>query len=214
MAIPTAVNDIWKIRVQGRQEGQQTNNVLHFMCVGASDDVLVHLVQVFAECFIDNLLPVLSSAWQLEVIGYQRMNGTPTSEFLYVPAGTLTGGGSADALPSFNSLCISIQSDESGRSKRGRFFIAGIPEDATTNSLFDTDAAFWIAAVAFLACLATNFFHPDPAGGTNIFDIGVYSRLIGGADVPYNESGFKAASLLTPRQVVATTRSRKLGIGV
>lgn len=214
MPIATEVGDIWKIRLQGRQEGQETNNVLHFHTVGHSDDVLVHLVQVFADCFIDNLLPVLSSAWSLETVRYQRMNGVPTAEQIFVPTGTLAGGGPATALPSFASMCISIQAMEAGRSKRGRFYIAGIPESATTNSQFDTSAAFWIAAVAFCACLASNFFHPDAGVGDDSFDIGTYSRVLGSDSVPYTAVGFAPAVSLTPRQVVATTRSRKLGVGV
>lgn len=214
MPIAAAVGDIWQLRVQGRQEGQQTNNIIHFHCTSASEDVLTHLVQVFADCFIDNLLPVLSSSWSLEGFGYRRMSAPATAEQFFIPTGTLAGAGNAAALPSFASLCISIQSLSAGRSNRGRFYIAGIPETATTNSQFDTSAAFWIAAVAFCACLASNFFHPDGGVGEDEFDIGVYSRKEGGAVIPYNPAGFEPAAALVPRQVVATMRSRKLGVGV
>jgi hypothetical protein len=209
-----ALGDLWQVKMVGRQEGQTTNNIFDFAVVGASSDVLVHLVQVFAECFITNLLPVLSSSWALESFTYKRTNPTLGPEFTYIPTGTLTGGGNAAALPTTVAAVFSKLSSQGGKSKRGRFYICGVPEAATINSQLDTSHAFWIAAVAFCACLASNFFHPDPAGGSDLFDIGIYSRKIGGATFPYNDSGFVAASSIVPKQVLGTMRSRKIGRGI
>jgi len=66
MAIPAAVNDIFEVRIVGTMEGQQTNNVLQFTCVGASSDTELHLIVVLVTCFVTHLLPVITSSWMLQ----------------------------------------------------------------------------------------------------------------------------------------------------
>jgi hypothetical protein len=92
-------------------------------------------------------------------------------------------------------------------------YLAGIPEDQTTNSNINPGSAFWTALAAFVTCVIAEFVHPDPAGGTNLFDIGVYSRKIGGSTYPLGASGFEAITQLIPVAALGTTRSRKVGRG-
>src|SRR5258707_770400 len=40
MPTPALLNSMWQVKIVGRVEGQQTNNIFHFSCVGASSDVL------------------------------------------------------------------------------------------------------------------------------------------------------------------------------
>ena len=51
MPIAASVGDVYEVIIEGRQDGQITDNVFHFECVGADTDVLTHLVLVFAQCF-------------------------------------------------------------------------------------------------------------------------------------------------------------------
>lgn len=213
MAIAAAVNSLWEVRIQGRMEGQETDNVLHFKCVGATSDVDVHLIQVLLACFITHLLPVITASWQLERIVWKQVGPTLGVEQISVPTGTTTGGGNAAALPSFVSAVISKRTLTGGRSHRGRMYIAGIPENATLNSGLDPAHAFWAGLLAFAACVITNFVHPDPAGGTDIFDLIVYSRKIGGSTFPYGLTGVTDVREFVPVAQLGTTRSRKVGRG-
>jgi len=213
MPIPAALNDIFEVRIVGSMEGQETDNVLHFTCVGASADVELHLIVVLLNCFVTHLLPVLSSSWTLERVVWKKVASTLGVEQVYTTGLPAAGAGNAAALPSYASAVISKRTAEGGRSKRGRMYIAGIPEDQTLNSNLDPAGDFWAALAAFAACCITNFVHPDPAGGTNLFDMVVYSRKLGSAVYPYTGAGAEAITQLTPVAALGTTRSRKVGRG-
>jgi len=212
MPVTAVAGDAFQIRVVGHQETQETNNVLHFVAATSIDDVDLRLIQVFAACFVTHLLPVLSSKWSLEKIVWKKVRPALGVEYVTIPSGAGAGGGSASALPSYASACISIRTAEGGRSKRGRMYIAGIPETATVDSQFDLTHAFWAGLIAFCACVIGDFVVGDPPAA-NSFQMEVYSRLIGGSSFPYGASGFTPVVSMTPDQIVATTRSRKLGRG-
>lgn len=214
MAIPAAIGSSWQVVIEGRQEGQLTANVMHFTCVGATTDVDLNLIQVLLSCFITHLLPVLSSAWTLERVRWKQVSPAVGIEQISIPTGgAAAGGGAAACLPSFCSAVLSKRTLFAGRSGRGRMFIAGIPEGQATNSLLDTAGPLWAGLLGFALCVINAFVHPDPAGGSNLFDLMVYSRKIGGNTEPLGSSGFHAVRELVPVQLVATTRSRKVGRG-
>ena len=213
MAVAAAINSTWQVAIRGRQDGQRTINVFDFVCVGASSDVELHLILVLINCFITNLLPVLSSSWTLEDVVWRQTGPTLGLENVTVPEGAGPGGGAAQALPSMVAAVISKHTLLAGRSGRGRTFIPGIPEAATTNSNLDTGHAFWAGLLAFAACVIGAFVHVDPAGGTDLFDLAVYSRKIGGSAFPFGGSGFHAVRSYVPTALLATMRSRKVGRG-
>lgn len=207
-------NDCYQVRIVGRMEGQETNNVLHFRYLsGASDvDVDLHLIQVLMQCFITHVLPVLASAWTLERVVWKRVSPTVGPEIISIPVGAGAGGTPTAALPSFCSAVLSIRTKEGGRRKRGRMYIAGLPEAETTNSLFNTGGDLWEGLLAFALCLITEFVPGDPVG-SNQWGLSVYSRANGGASLPYALAGFTQVSEVVPVQLIGTTRSRKVGRG-
>jgi len=213
MPIPAALNDIFEVRIVGSMEGQETDNVLHFTCVGASADVELHLIVVLLNCFVTHLLPVLSSSWTLERVVWKKVASTLGVEQVYTTGLPAAGAGNAAALPSYASAVISKRTILGGRSHRGRMYIPGIPENATINSSLDPGHAFWAGLLAFAACVITEFVHPDPAGGTDLFDFAVYSRKLGGSTFPYTGAGISAITQFTPVAQLGTTRSRKVGRG-
>lgn len=213
MPVAAAINSLWEVRLDGSIEGQKTENVLHFKCVGASADVSLHLILVIAACFIDNLLPVLSSAFSFDSITWKQVAPTLGVENVTIPPGAGAGGGNAAALPSYASAVISKRTLTGGRSHRGRMYIPGIPEDQTTGSKITNPSDLWAGIAAFIVCVLTNFKHPDPAGGTDLFDLVVYSRKLGGSSFPYGLTGVSDVDNLVPVQDLGTTRSRKLGRG-
>jgi hypothetical protein len=209
---PAAVNDAYQVRLIGEQEGTQTNNVLHFITRSGDTDVETHLIAVMVQCFIDHALPALSNDWKLIEARWKKVSPTLGVEHIYTPTGTLTGGSSQNAFPSYVSALTSIRTLLGGRTHRGRMYLAGIPKDSADNSQINTAGSFWTAVVAWLACIATNFIHTG-LPGTNEWSMAVYSRKTGGSHFPYGGSGFTAVSQLVASPLLATTRSRKLGRG-
>ncbi len=212
MPFSASTSDCFQVRVVGQMEGQETNNVLHFSANTGDADVETHLILVLAACFITHLLPVSSSAWALVKLVWKRVFPTLSNEFTTIPTGTLTGGASAAALPSFVSAVISLRTLQGGKSHRGRMYIPGVPESASLVSALDTGNAYWTALLAFATCLATNFSVGDPPGGDS-YQMMVYSRKLGGSHFPYGSAGFTAVSAINAVQQLGTTRSRKVGRG-
>lgn len=211
-SISAAVGDMFQVRVKGFQEGQETNNVLHFVCSAASSDVDLHLIQVLIQCFITHLLPAWSAHWTLDTVVWKRVSPTLSPEFVSSATTGVSGALVTDSLPTFNAALVSIRTAQGGRSKRGRMFLAGIPESATLKSQFDLAGLPWAAILAFVACLVDKFID-NAELGSDRFTMGVYSRKLGGAAFPYGAAGFTPAVSLNAVSLVATMRSRKVGRG-
>lgn len=211
-SIAAAVNDIFQVRVKGFIEGQETNNVFHFIAKSPSADVEVALIAKLIACFTTHLLPVLAAAWTLDTVVWKRVSPTLSPEFITADGTGVQGSISSDSLPTFNAALVSIRTLQGGRSKRGRFFLAGIPESATTGSSFNLSGATWAGIVAFVACVVTEFV-TNAELGNDTFHLGVYSRKIGGSVFPYALAGFTPAAQVSPVALIATMRSRKVGRG-
>jgi len=210
-----ATGDVYQIKTIGKFEGQVVMNVNYFSLSGSGDaDVLTHLVLVWLQCFIDNILPVLPNGYSLEKAVWKKVSPTLGPEFESIPTGSTSGGGSGEWLPSFCAALISLSTTRPGRSGKGRMYIPGIPENASVESFLDPTEPYWAALLAFAACVVLNFIHPDGGVGTDSWDMMVYSRKIGGSALPYPGSGFAAVREVAPQRLIATQRSRKQGHGI
>lgn len=211
-AIPAAQGEVWQLRIEGRQEGQQVINVMHFRAETASDDVQTRLFTAILTCFITTLLPKLSSQYKFERLIGKRVSPDVGPDVIMLDETSVLAQGNAAALPSYASAVLSIRTTRAGRSGRGRMFIGGIPELATTNSAFDPASEFWLALIAFVACVGTKFLVPDVAQ-PNQWSFGVMSRKLGGVKPPFAANGYAPYTSIEPKSLVATTRSRKVGHG-
>lgn len=212
MPTPAQQGDKFQVRIVGDIEGTETNNVLHFMAGTPVDDVELRLIQALVECIVTNLLPVTSSSWSLRQLVWQQCAPTLGVQHIYIPPEAGPGGGPAAALPSYCSAVVSIRTAMGGPSKRGRMYLPGIPEAATTISTLDSGNAFWTGLVAFVVCVGTKFILGDVAPA-NAFQLMVYSRKLGGSQMPYAPNGFQPVTSMHAVQQLGTTRSRKLGVG-
>lgn len=214
MAIPAAAGDIWQVLVQGIIEDQQCENVLFFRAQDIDPDPLANLIADLVECFVTGLIPALSATYTFERIIARRIFPDVGPDVIYTPgAGVATQGAAAgDAEPSFVSALISLQSTRGGRSGRGRMFIAGIPEGQTTASRINSEGALWAALLAFCVCMLGKFIAKDIPGAGD-WEWGVFSRKLGNKKAPFLAAGFAGIQAATPKQLLATTRSRKIGHG-
>ena len=212
MAVASNAGMVWQVRLIGEMHGQKTVNVLHFRDPGGVDDITVRLILVLVNCFITHMKPVLSADFTLKEVRYQFMTTNPPGIEHIDPVVNGTGTGSGTALPSFCSAVVDIRSALGGGSGRGRFSLAGIPEDATIDSALDTSHAFYAGLVNFVACVATAFIHlgTPPA---NALQWVVYSRKLGGAKAPYTIGGAHDVVNTTVKTQIGTINSRKIGRG-
>jgi hypothetical protein len=210
--VPAAQGDMVQLRIIGMQEGTETNNVLHFVAATANDDIESRLVLAYAECFVPMMIPRLSNLWRLVKIKWKRVSPTLGPEYETIPPGELVGQAAGSAYPTFVAALASIHTLQGGRSHRGRNYMAGIPESAAPNSVIPSPSDFWTDYVAFWNCVVSRFIAGDPPAG-NSWQMGVYSRKLGGSTFPYGAAGFTPISQIIPSQILATMRSRKIGRG-
>jgi len=214
MPVTATTGDVYKVKVVGRIEGQITNNIFYFSSATGDSDVELHLILVLAQCFVTQLLPVLSNQFALQELRWQKVYPTLGNEQVTIPPGTLTGGqGGFDALPSFVSVVSSVRTALGGRTHRGRFYLAGFPEASADQSILKNTGGIWDGYVAFLACIVSHFVlgDPPPANG---WQMQVFSRKVGGAHFPPSTAtAFTPVTNINPTTLLGTTRSRRIGHG-
>jgi hypothetical protein len=213
MAVAVQTGEIVQVLVQGTIEEQQCENVWYFRAQAIDPDMLLHLLTSIAQCLVA-LLPVLGSTYRLDRIKGKVVAPAVGAEEEWLPAPTddVQGAHAGDTLPSYASALISLYTTRGGRSGRGRIYLAGVPEGETTASFINREGNLWPALIAFAACMLDKFKSRDvPVAGN--YDWGVMSRKIGGAKPPFIVGGYAQITRAVPKDLLATTRSRKVGRG-
>jgi len=215
MPTPAAQGEVWEVITEGTQEGQQVLNVWHFRCDNDVDDIESRMLRAIMECFLENIIPVAASTFQLTRVHGKRVYPDlgPIVEVVPGPGDTVQGEAVGDATPSFVSCCINIHTSRGGRVGRGRKFIMAVPESATQGSALPPGNAYWIAILAFAACIAGKFIHGGDPLGPNQISLGVMSRKLGGPKPPYTIQGFAPATVLKPVALLSHNVSRKVRRG-
>lgn len=215
MPVTAAAGEVYEVVMEGRQEGQQVLNVMHFRARGPVDDVELRLLRAMVVCLFTTLRPSMGSTYQfVRCYGKRVVPDVGPLVESYPEAGEVVqGGDEGDTLPSYSSIVVNIHTTRGGRVGRGRMFIPGIPESATVGSFVETTNPYWAQILAYLACVAAAFVTPSELAEANKWQMGVMSRKIGGPKPPYLTTGFAPATALKPNNALATTRSRKVGRG-
>jgi hypothetical protein len=216
MATPASAGDIFEVVQHARQEGQEVLNVMYFRCATAVDDIEVRLLRALIICLTTQLVPTMGSNYQFVKMSCKRVTPTlgPIIEVGPEAGDNLQGDAEGDTLPSHCSICVNIHTTRGGRSGRGRMFLAGIPEGASSGSFIETTNPHWAAILAYLACVASQFVKPTVDVGSNIIQLGVMSRKLAAVNKPPFPAGaFAPATKLVPRNQIGSSNSRKVGKG-
>lgn len=206
-----AYNDIYRLRIYGRQHGSQIVNVLHFV----NDDVSgVQGGQQLATHFLTNMTATLrgraANQMAFESIEVQSIvpfdGGLWTAPFA---AGTV-GNAPTSSSTAVLAEVITIYSQRGGRRGRGRIYLAG-----AGTSTSEIQAGVWASTqtartAALATALASNYIG---APHSSVFTLGVWSKLLAGPNPPWPTSAFARATALTVRTIARTQRRRQVGVG-
>lgn len=208
--VPTTVA---QVRIVGRLQGQQCINVWH---VGSSQTfvdfdqwqaALLALAQAMLECAVDQLLPAVTSDYELVQCDAQMLYPTQTEPFVATAVSGSVGQLGATSV-SFAASLVNIRTGQGGRRGRGKKFLPPPGESNIANSVIDEPTL--VAIAAFLTCVATKFLGSTPTAN---WHLGVVSqkdrKAVGGTYA----NAFREVLSLNPVAALATMRSRKVGKG-
>lgn len=215
MAEHSVIGNIYQLRTIGSLGGQDCINVTHFQAMQADRDIVTDLLVVFYLCFLNQLVPHLSSAYRLIRMEVKRVGPTvgPVFEYGGETGDVLQGVAEGDSLPEFVSCRTDIRCERGGRSGHGSIAIGGIPESATSGSAIDTAGDFWTHFQSWLECVRSAFLIGHGFDDTRKFSIGVVSRKAGSLKPPFTTEQYSHAVSLSARPRVGSQNSRKVGHG-
>lgn len=198
------VPDVAQMQLEGSVDGCMTINDLYFQISGGGITPvnLALLTGLVATWFATSLAPLLSDDWSaVRVIGTDLTSATGPR----FDAGAGTAGGVAgEANPNNVAACVSIRTDQRGRSNRGRNFVPGIPGSVVTlNTLDVTFQNDLLAAYGELVGAGTF------AAG---WELVVVSRRNAGVARPTGLA-IPVTSIIMTSNKVRSMRSREVGHG-
>lgn len=130
-----AVGDVYQITVVGLHHGQQVVNVLHYqVLVGAAADYSAELANLWSNQNLNNYRACCSAEYRCTGLLSQKVKPIPALTAVSLTIGEGTGTGSANSLPSSNSVVITKRSAIAGRTGRGRIYMPGVPTTFEDNS--------------------------------------------------------------------------------
>lgn len=141
---PTA----WEVETRGMLFGQKIENVWH---VVGPDPFSITLASDIADIFSVGMADIMNSfsqQWTLGEIFVHNLAGAASGEFTLAISPPQAGGVAGDSAPSNAAICISLRTNLSGRSTRGRKYFSGLTTTDATNDVFNaTKTAAVVTAI-------------------------------------------------------------------
>jgi hypothetical protein len=211
-----AEDDVWHIATVGKYHGQEVVNTYHIR-MKSGDATIETAVDSIILNFLEALDNHQSSALSWNVVRARQLVGGDGAYELELPA-PVVGDLPQDTLPTQIALVVSLKTGFAGRRKRGRLYIPGNVEPHTENSLWHPDVVALFQTVFNTAVQALG-----KNGTSQWHEWGVYSRRNGGVPIPgtspvqygppWSLEGFTAITSAVVKNVPATQRRRRIGVG-
>lgn len=116
--------------------GEALVNVFNVSAVTPEDGFTqANVANLFIDLWQDSILPNVSDQLALNSVVARDISVADGTAATIVPTGTVIGGQNGAALPSSLALCITHRTARTGRSYRGRTYIAGLVEPFVTANL-------------------------------------------------------------------------------
>lgn len=130
----------------------------------------------------------------------------PIAEQIFL---TGTGDQPNESLPSFCAAVLSLRSGFTGKSNRGRLYIAGVGEDNSSAGRLDIDT---LAGLQNIGDQLINNY--GPVGSDPLFEYIIYSRTLGQTESgDYTITGMIPVVACIPRSIIYSQRHRLIGVG-
>lgn len=113
---------------------EQATNVLHFqnLAAGVDNTTVGQLLTALKAWQAASWAPIASADWQTDI--YEVRNLTVQDGAVWTDVETIPGTVNSPSLPAQNTVAVSLRSGFAGRSRRGRLFHVGLPEDRVIGS--------------------------------------------------------------------------------
>jgi len=203
-----------ELRMIGEIHGSQTVNVLHFATntvindAQSQIDLLLALAQAMLACVLDQLMPAVTSDWQLKSIDAKLISPQLSDPVEVIPPSSESHGQLSASSTSFISSLILKKTGGGGKSGRGKIFLPPAGEAEIANSAIDGPTLLLLAA--FVACVAGKFIG---AGATENWRIGVLSHKKLTAAGGTFDNSFRECTQLVASDNPAIMGSRRKGVG-
>jgi len=203
-----ASGDIYQMTIISTLLGQTVNNVFHFEEQAAGEDPVDELKEEWDPGIIQAMCSLMSDQFDSTGWRIQKLFPEAGDSVEGGWSGSSQGAVSGDALPSFNAALINWRTGFASRRKRGRTFLAGLPEGNIAGNGYST--TFVTQVETFISAMIDNF---GPSGTSN-FKLGVLSLKSIEERGTYDPEDFTpiTSGYLSPN--VAVMRRRKPGYGV
>lgn len=147
----------------------------------------------------------ITSGCALREVVATDLTASDGAQFTYAPDTTTAGTGSGSAMPNEVSLCVSLRTASRGRSARGRWFVAGIPNTQMANAN-NIETSYGSAVTSDISTLLAAF----ATAGQQVV---IVSYISGGDPRPGGPVYYPVESCLIVDTVVDSQRRRKPGVG-
>lgn len=159
----------------GSLDGQLISNVTYWGRAGEAvvwdETSLLALCEAYGAWLTGSLMPLLANSYTVSQLQATQMKADGAAQANFVPVSPIVGGNVNPALPNSVAACVTISTGLSGRSFRGRMYIAGLTESMAAMSRINAaDVADINGAVSDLV---TNEVFAA-------FNLGVYSKVHAG----------------------------------
>lgn len=229
-----AVDDVYQLTLRATYAGQTILNGLAFKVKTETDPTSVQALAL-ANDWKDHLRPMQATILAYQSFVLQQVRGGSANytskvcqrsggaRFEGNLTGTLTGSKSGDALPPQSAVVTTLRTSESGRTRRGRSYMAGLSE---------TDQAYGTITSGIVTVFQTAWNVQlgkfGPTGTDALWQIGIWSMRLATGCVPRKEppygltpkdstspgTAFQPVIEFIVKPIVYNQRRRTIGVGI
>lgn len=204
--MPPSTGQIYQVTYQATLAGQTIENVIHFReRTGTSTN---SQIDTSIQGFMTQMSQTQTTDLVNTAIIVKQMTPLAFDERIVIPT-TATGQQSSARFPSTVAVVLTKRTGVSGKSHRGRIYVAAVPTVfATSPDRLNTTGgtAFGTFASAVMGLYGD-------AGTDAHLQIGVYSRVIGGAS-PFTVAGWQPLTSIDTQLIFGNQRRRRVGVGI
>lgn len=131
------VPEVWKIDFFQELFDQRVSNTLHVLDPGSlptDTDRAVYVTSRAIRAWVDNMLAEQSREISLRRVRVRHLGEQSGADLETEVPGGANGNQTIDSLPGNVAFAVSLRTGLSGRSRRGRIYISGLPENGVTGN--------------------------------------------------------------------------------